>query len=123
MFWFCLNKTKGAALIKRPANLIVKTVAAYACSQEVLVILTRIQQTVNWLNLFFLFRRIAFTKYEERKEAAVKIAQESRKIENMFNKMARQNIQVLSDLCMPDIQDIVDILYAADLFDNECLFS
>ena len=41
----------------------------------------------------------------------------------MFNKMARQNIQVLSDLCMPDIQDIVDILYAADLFDNECLFS
>ena len=25
MFWFCLNKTKGAALIKRPANLIVKT--------------------------------------------------------------------------------------------------
>ena len=44
-----------------------------------------------------LCRRIVFTKYEERKDAAIKLAEEARKFENMFDKMARQRIQVEGD--------------------------
>ena len=60
--------------------------------------------------IYFIFRRIAFKDYEGRRDAAKKITEESKKIEKLFKKLAKANLEP-EKLCsvLPTLAEVIKL--------------
>ena len=60
--------------------------------------------------IYFLIRRIAFKDYEGRRDAAKKITEESKKIEKLFKKLAKANLEP-EKLCsvLPTLAEVIKL--------------